>query len=71
MSGDAAVFGHVPTSVLQSELARRSAQTQSQPPCGSRTARGSYNTALHVWALVIILALSTFGTSREVGRVKS
>jgi solute carrier family 39 (zinc transporter), member 1/2/3 len=49
----------IPISLIQAELARR-AEEQDGSTCGS-VARGSYNTPLHVFALILILILSTFG----------
>jgi zinc transporter 1/2/3 len=52
----------IPTALLQAELAKRQdATTPPKPVCGSKT-QGSYNTAIHVGALILILALSTIGT---------
>jgi zinc transporter 1/2/3 len=49
----------VPTHLLRAELLRR--QQDERPTCGSKGSRGHYNTAAHVFALLLILALSTAG----------
>ena len=49
----------VPTAVLQAQLARR--QDTALPSCGSAKT-GSYNTTIHVLALVLILLLSVAGS---------
>ncbi|KAF2874999.1 ZIP zinc transporter-domain-containing protein [Massariosphaeria phaeospora] len=54
-------FADVPTHLLRAELHRR--QTDGQPTCGTKSGRGAYNTPLHVFALVLILALSTAACS--------
>ncbi|KAL3425305.1 ZIP Zinc transporter [Phlyctema vagabunda] len=49
----------IPTELLLAELARRdAAEPSTKPECGSGV-KGSYNTPAHVFALVLILALST------------
>lgn len=50
----------IPTHLLRAELQRR--QAQERPACGTKGGRGYYNTPLHVFALILILALSTAGT---------
>lgn len=50
----------IPRDILLAELAKRE-NADSRPQCGSGK-KGSYDTALHVFALVLILALSTLGT---------
>lgn len=51
----------IPTAILQSELARRqNRDVPERPACGGKN-KGSYNTSIHVGALVLILALSTIG----------
>lgn len=50
------------TALLKGELARRQENTD-RPVCGSGQVKDSYNTPLHVAALIIILVLSTLGTS--------
>ncbi len=49
----------VPTAVLQAQLARR--QDTALPSCGS-TNKGTYNTSIHVFALVLILLVSVAGS---------
>lgn len=52
----------IPTDVLLTELSRRrEAGDDTKPQCGSGK-RGSYDTTLHVGALVLILVLSTVCT---------
>lgn len=60
VSGHPAPWSELPTVLLQAELARRQ-DGDSKPECGSGGTRGSYNTPLHVAALIIILVLSTAG----------
>lgn len=54
----------IPTALLHAELERRhggvkeSTAGEQRPACGSKT-KGEYNTPLHVFALILILALST------------
>ena len=45
--------------LLNAELQRR--DEVPKPSCGTLGVRGSYNTPLHVFALALILALSTLG----------
>lgn len=49
----------IPYDTLLAELAKRE-NGDSKPQCGSNQ-KGSYDTPLHVFALVLILALSTIG----------
>jgi hypothetical protein len=49
----------VPTAVLQAQLARR--QDTALPSCGSSNT-GTYNTSIHVFALVLILLVSVAGS---------
>lgn len=51
-------WSEIPTTLIQAELLRR--QDGERPQCGSGK-KGSYNTPAHVFALVLILVLSTFG----------
>lgn len=54
----------IPTQLLHDELRRRQAVNESpRPECGTKGGRGSYNTPLHVFALVLILTLSTAACS--------
>lgn len=56
-------WADIPTAILHSELARRqNGDVPGRPACGGKN-KGSYNTPVHVGALVLILALSTIGTS--------
>lgn len=49
----------ISTELLRAELARRD-EDPPKPSCGSGI-KGSYNTSAHVFALILILALSTIG----------
>jgi hypothetical protein len=51
---------NLPLDLLHAELRRRQ-ETPEKPECGTRDKRGSYSTGLHVFALFLILALSTLG----------
>ena len=51
----------ISTEVLRAELLKRVGEDYDKPECGSNGARGSYNTSLHVAALILILVLSTAG----------
>lgn len=53
-------WADIPVAVLQAELQRRQDRPE-KPECGTKGRRGSYNTSLHVFALVLILVLSTLG----------
>ncbi|KAL2261941.1 hypothetical protein VTK26DRAFT_2949 [Humicola hyalothermophila] len=50
-------WASIPTELLRAELLRRDGAGE-RPPCGSK-ARGSYDTGIHVFALFLILILST------------
>lgn len=49
----------VPSHLLRAELLRR--QEDERPTCGTKGGKGHYNTPAHVFALVLILTLSTAG----------
>jgi hypothetical protein len=54
----------IPTHLLRAELLRRQEQgrqEQERPACGTKGNRGYYNTPLHVFALILILTVSTAG----------
>ncbi|KAF2253275.1 Fe transport protein 3 [Trematosphaeria pertusa] len=51
----------IPTHLLRAELLRR--QDDGRPTCGTKGGRGSYNTPIHVFALILILAVSTAACS--------
>ncbi|KAI1115639.1 zip family zinc transporter [Nemania sp. NC0429] len=55
-----ASWSSIPSDLLRAELARRQAENgaSGKPACGSGD-RGSYDTPLHVFALLLILTLST------------
>ncbi|KAJ3525965.1 hypothetical protein NM208_g11413 [Fusarium decemcellulare] len=50
-------WASIPTDMILAELRRRK-EDGEKPECGSRT-KGSYDTTAHVFALILILALST------------
>jgi hypothetical protein len=50
-------WSDVPTVLLHAELARRQNEVPDRPSCGSSKS-GSYNTTIHVGALILILVLS-------------
>jgi solute carrier family 39 (zinc transporter), member 1/2/3 len=52
----------LPLALLKAEIARREADGE-RPECGSRSNSYRYNTALHVFALFLILVLSTLACS--------
>ena len=58
-------LAEIPVTFLRAELERRQDDFQ-KPSCGSRSSRGSYNTPLHVFALFLILVLSTIGVRLSV-----
>jgi len=61
---NAASWSDLPTSVLQAELLRRQANNHDdRPACGTAGNTKDYNMPLHVFALVLILVLSTLGQS--------
>ncbi|KAI8630085.1 Zinc/iron permease [Xylariaceae sp. FL1651] len=53
-------WSSIPSDILRAELARRQSDNggSEKPACGSGD-RGAYDTPLHVFALILILALST------------
>ena len=53
----------LPFHLLRAELIRRQSSDDDRPECGSNTNHHSYNTSLHVFALFLILILSTFACS--------
>ncbi|KAJ5566995.1 hypothetical protein N7535_006301 [Penicillium sp. DV-2018c] len=57
-------ISEVPIAVLRAELLRRDEKSDDTPACGSKD-RGAYNTPMHVMALFLILALSTFVLARR------
>lgn len=57
------VVADVPLQLLRAELARRDNGESDRPPCGSNNKSRHYNTGLHVFALFLILVLSTFACS--------
>ncbi|KAF1360641.1 Zinc/iron permease [Lizonia empirigonia] len=55
-------LSHITTELLRRELQRRQEQIE-KPECGSKGGKKHYNTAIHVFALFLILALSTAACS--------
>ncbi|KAJ8106425.1 hypothetical protein OPT61_g9544 [Boeremia exigua] len=55
-------LSHITTELLRRELQRRQDEA-GKPTCGSKGGKKHYNTGLHVFALVLILALSTAACS--------
>lgn len=57
-------WSSIPSDILRAELARRQSENENgapeKPACGSGD-RGAYDTPLHVFALFLILGLSTLG----------
>ncbi|KAH7408081.1 ZIP zinc transporter-domain-containing protein [Phaeosphaeria sp. MPI-PUGE-AT-0046c] len=59
-------YTEIPTHLLRAELHRRQQDEQERPSCGTKGGKGHYNTPLHVFALVLILVLSTAACSFPV-----
>lgn len=53
-------LSHITTELLRRELLRRQ-EENAKPACGSKGGNKHYNTSIHVFALFLILALSTAG----------
>jgi zinc transporter 1/2/3 len=63
---NAASWSDLPTSELRAELLRRQANNHDErPACGTAGTTKDYNMPLHVFALVLILVLSTLGQSSD------
>ncbi|KAG9628709.1 zinc-regulated transporter 2, partial [Aureobasidium melanogenum] len=60
---NAASWSDIPTSALRAELLRRQAVDHDRPTCGTTGTTNDYNMPLHVFALVLILVLSTLACS--------
>ena len=56
---DPSAWSSIPTDLLLAELSRRD-DTTGRPECGSGK-KGTYDTGIHVFALFLILTLSTVG----------
>ncbi|CAK4033638.1 Zinc-regulated transporter 2 [Lecanosticta acicola] len=55
---------HIPLSILRAELERRqAAEPTERPACGSGAKSRNYNVGIHVFALILILTLSTLACS--------
>ena len=63
-----AAWRNVTTASLLEELRRRDVDS-SKPVCGSGKAKGKYDTAIHVFALFLILALSFLGLCSAKNRL--
>ncbi|KLU82151.1 zinc-regulated transporter 1, partial [Magnaporthiopsis poae ATCC 64411] len=70
-------WSSIPTELLAAELARRDNAGDSKPQCGGKE-RGHYDTTLHVFALGLVLLLSTLAcafplisSNRSKGRRQS
>ncbi|KAH0252702.1 hypothetical protein KCU91_g18804, partial [Aureobasidium melanogenum] len=61
---NAASWSDISTSALRAELLRRQAVDHDRPTCGTTGTTNDYNMPLHVFALILILVLSTLGQSR-------
>ncbi|EUC32354.1 hypothetical protein COCCADRAFT_5893 [Bipolaris zeicola 26-R-13] len=53
----------IPAHILHAELLRRQEETDERPKCETKGGKGQYNTTLHVFALLLILTLSTAACS--------
>ncbi|KAK6004102.1 hypothetical protein QM012_008952 [Aureobasidium pullulans] len=60
---NAASWSDIPTSALRAELLRRQTLDHDRPACGTTGTTNDYNMPLHVFALVLILVLSTLACS--------
>lgn len=60
-------LAHITTELLRRELQRRQDEV-AKPECGSKGGNKQYGTGEHVFALVLVLALSTSG-AYQLGRV--
>jgi hypothetical protein len=58
-----ATWSGIPTSQLRAELLRRQSNSDERPACGTARHTKDYNMPLHVFALFLILTLSTLGQS--------
>ena len=61
-----ATWTQIPTALLRAELQRRQNGNDEKPACGTGRANSDYNMALHVFAVVLILVLSTLGMPAHV-----
>ena len=65
-AADNLALHNLPLDLLHAELQRRQDDTY-KPSCGSSEGNGTYRTSLHVFALFLILILSTLGQSPPSG----
>ncbi|CAN9338085.1 unnamed protein product [Alternaria sp. RS040] len=57
------IAAEIPAHILHAELLRRQQENEERPECGSKGGKGYYNTPVHVFALFLILTLSTAACS--------
>ncbi|KAI6886926.1 zinc-regulated transporter 2 [Hortaea werneckii] len=60
---DSTSLSSLPLHLLRAEVARRQSQDDARPACGSGNKNRHYDTGLHVFALFLILLLSTLACS--------
>lgn len=58
--GNAGLLTALPVELLHAEILRRQ-DAPYKPACGTTGEKGTYNMPLHVFALFLILGLSTLG----------
>lgn len=63
-SGDTGLLSDLPVELLHAEILRRQ-DAPYKPTCGTTGEKGTYNMLGHVFALFLILVLSTLGQSIE------
>jgi hypothetical protein len=56
----------IPVHLLHAELLRRQQDNDGRPKCETKGGKGHYNTPIHVFALFLILILSTAGTHTAI-----
>ncbi|KIX01391.1 uncharacterized protein Z518_09116 [Rhinocladiella mackenziei CBS 650.93] len=62
---DDGILGRLPLDLLHAEIQRRQ-DAPAKPPCGTEGRQGSYNMGVHVFAVFLILSLSTFACSLPI-----
>jgi hypothetical protein len=63
-SGDIGLLNALPLELLHAEILRRQ-DAPYKPACGTSGEKGIYNMPMHVFALFLILGLSTLGQHLE------